>query len=67
MKDFGSDDRCPAAVGKNSNVVTGLKIGRQLRQNQQKISILAAFDTTDLVKTFAALTILPKNHYKIYE
>lgn len=63
MKDFGRNDPCPCFSRKKYKRCHGIESAQLASApalpNQY---FLGAFDTEDLVKTFAALTILPENH-----
>lgn len=65
MKDIGRNAPCPCGSGKKHKRCHGIE-GAQPASAQAMPDkhFLSAFDTTDLVKTFAALTILPENHGK---
>lgn len=65
MKEIGRNDRCPCGSGKKYKHCHWSENAQSVQEKPvTDRHFLGAFDTTDLVKTFAALTILPENHGK---
>lgn len=65
MKHIGRNNRCPCGSGKKYKRCHGIEGAQPASAKAVPDQhFLGAFDTTDLVKTFAALTILPENHGK---
>ncbi|MCA5005666.1 SEC-C metal-binding domain-containing protein [Sphingobacterium bovistauri] len=62
---IGRNDPCPCGSGKKYKQCHWSENTQSVKEKPvAERHFLSAFDTTDLVKTFAALTILPENHGK---